>query len=85
MSEYLGYVKKKKEKKEIDWLKLEKEFLFSEIDILFYTNRTQFTINFEFFDKLKSSKLIEIVTLSRESLVGKEKKKVILTKRNRNT
>lgn len=77
--------KKKKEKKEIDWLKLEKEFLFSEIDILFYTNRTQFTINFEFFDKLKSSKLIEIVTLSRESLVGKEKKKVILTKRNRNT
>lgn len=75
MSEYLGYVKKKKEKKEIDWLKLEKEFLFSEIDILFYTNRTQFTINFEFFDKLKSSKLIGIVTLSRESLVGKEKKK----------
>lgn len=62
-------------------MKLEK-FLFSEIDILSYTNRTQFIINrFGFFDKLKSSKSVEIVTLSRESLVGKEKKKVILTNR----
>lgn len=63
-----------------------KEFLFCEIDILFYTNRTRFAINhFGFFDKLKSSKSVEIITLSRESLVGKEKKSHFDEQGNRNT
>lgn len=68
-----------KKKKKNRSVKL-KEFLFCEIDILFYTNRTRFAINhFGFFDKLKSSKSVEIITLSRESLVGKEKKSQVLT------
>lgn len=74
-----------KKKKKNRSVKL-KEFLFCEIDILFYTNRTRFAINhFGFFDKLKSSKSVEIITLSRESLVGKEKKSHFDEQGNRNT